>query len=377
MESNHKVLIVNNNMQMGGIQKSLLNLICAEKDNYDITLLLFSRYGELFSEIPKGIKVIYAAKPFEILGTPWSALKSNPWLAAYKLLAMTVNKLFGKQTAFRMLSIFQKKITGYTHAISFSHCTNQKVLSVCTPEFVLNCVEAEKKICYLHCDYSNSDTASEHNNQIYGQFDTIACCSRSVCDKFLDVVPVLAKKAVVARNYMDLSVIEKSAEMPHQYDSQYINLVSVARISEEKGIFRAVQAIHQASCDNVRYYIIGDGPDREMVQRYIDENHLSNQIFLLGVQLNPYRYMHNADYLLVPSYHEAAPMVFDEANMLGLRVISTDTTSAREMLTDPGDMICDILDATLFQTLAKGTGVKKPHLDNNEAHEMFVSVLGE
>lgn len=377
MVSKHKVLIVNNNMQIGGIQKSLLNLLCAEKDNYDITLLLFSQYGELFSEIPDGVKVIYAAKPFEILGTPWSALKSNPWLAVYKLLAMAVNKLFGKQTAFRTLSLFQKKVTGYTHAISFSHCTNQNALSICTPEFVLNCVEAEKKICYVHCDYSNSNTASEYNNQIYNQFDTIACCSKSVREKFLEVAPELAKKATVARNYMDLSVVDKSDEMPYNYDPQYINLVSVARISKEKGIFRAVQAIHQASSDSIRYYIIGDGPEREAIQRYIDENQLGNQIFLLGAQLNPYRYMRNADYLLVPSYHEAAPMVFDEANMLGLRIISTNTTSAWEMLTDPGDIICDTLDFTLFHSLTKSAGEKKPQRNNDAAHKMFISMLGE
>ncbi|MBO5973440.1 MAG: glycosyltransferase family 4 protein, partial [Clostridia bacterium] len=40
-----------------------------------------------------------------------------------------------------------------------------------------------------------------------------------------------------------------------------------------------------------------------------------------------------ADYLLVPSLHEAAPLVFDEAHSLGLPVISSDTLSAREMLT--------------------------------------------
>ena len=50
--------------------------------------------------------------------------------------------------------------------------------------------------------------------------------------------------------------------------------------------------------------------------------------------------MLNADYLFVPSLHEAAPMVFDEANVLGLKIISTNTTSAAEMIDEDG-IICD------------------------------------
>ena len=50
--------------------------------------------------------------------------------------------------------------------------------------------------------------------------------------------------------------------------------------------------------------------------------------------------MLQADYLLVPSRNEAAPMVFDEASVLGLKIISTDTTSAAEMVGD-GGIVCE------------------------------------
>ena len=41
-----KILIVNNNMHIGGVQKSLLNLLRSIGDSYDITLLLFFKGGE-------------------------------------------------------------------------------------------------------------------------------------------------------------------------------------------------------------------------------------------------------------------------------------------------------------------------------------------
>ena len=40
-----KILIVNNNMKIGGVQKSLCNLLWSVADQYDITLYLFAPIG--------------------------------------------------------------------------------------------------------------------------------------------------------------------------------------------------------------------------------------------------------------------------------------------------------------------------------------------
>ena len=40
-----RILIVNNNMHIGGVQKALLNLLQTLHADYDITLLLFYRGG--------------------------------------------------------------------------------------------------------------------------------------------------------------------------------------------------------------------------------------------------------------------------------------------------------------------------------------------
>ena len=135
-------------------------------------------------------------------------------------------------------------------------------------------------------------------------------------------------------------VDELAKHDPYCYDENYINLVSVARLSGEKGIDRAIEALHNSNRSNLRYYIVGDGPQRSALIDLVSRYGMGNQVFFLGEQKNPYRFMLNADYLLVPSLHEAAPMVFDEAKVLGLNVISTNTTSAIEMISD-GGIICD------------------------------------
>lgn len=53
-----------------------------------------------------------------------------------------------------------------------------------------------------------------------------------------------------------------------------------------------------------------------------------------GEQKNPYRFMKNADLLVISSKHEAAPMIIDEAAVLNLPVFSTETISAKEMIID-------------------------------------------
>ena len=50
-----KLIIVNNNMRIGGVQKSLVNLLSEIKDQYDVTLLLFSKTGEYLENIPPSV----------------------------------------------------------------------------------------------------------------------------------------------------------------------------------------------------------------------------------------------------------------------------------------------------------------------------------
>ena len=46
--------------------------------------------------------------------------------------------------------------------------------------------------------------------------------------------------------------------------------------------------------------------------------------------------MKNADLFLLTSFHEAAPMVIDEAYVLGVPTLTTRTTSSDEMVTKRG-----------------------------------------
>ena len=51
-----KIIIVNNNMKVGGVQKSLYNLLWSLDSRYDVTLLLFRAVGEYAGQLPPNVR---------------------------------------------------------------------------------------------------------------------------------------------------------------------------------------------------------------------------------------------------------------------------------------------------------------------------------
>lgn len=327
-----KILIVNNNLDMGGIQKSLVNLLKEMHGDYDITLLLFSRSGVLLKDVPSNVKTITPNKCYQLLGLTKSELRHYPVLFCLKYFLMRYTAVFSRRSAMKLLGLFQKKIEGYDVAVSYSHLPHHKYFGNGCGDFVLDKVVCQNKICLIHCDYLHSGYMTEMNNNEYSEFNKIACCSDSVRERFIYGTKISENKVYTLRNFYDFDIAKLANDEPYVYGDNCINLLSVARLSPEKGIDRAIDALYTTGRTDINYYIIGDGPQKDLLQEKIKKYRMEKQVLLLGEQYNPYRYMLNADYLLVPSLHEAAPMVFDEANILGLPIISTNTTSANEMV---------------------------------------------
>jgi glycosyltransferase involved in cell wall biosynthesis len=84
----------------------------------------------------------------------------------------------------------------------------------------------------------------------------------------------------------------------------------------------------------VNLHIVGQGISMEPLNVLCKELQIESNVVFYGGQTNPYRYMKNADFLFIPSYHEAAPLVIDEALCLGIPILSTETTSSTDMIVE-------------------------------------------
>ena len=333
--SKKRIVIVNNNLEIGGVQKALISLVKEIAEVYDITLLLFSDTGVYSNEIPQNVKVIKCNSLYKYLGISQSQCTSKKDYLIRGFLAF-LTKLFGRDFVVRLISFSQKRLPNkYDCAISFLHNGGKKSFYGGCNEFVLNKINSDLKIGFLHCDYSSCGANYKSNNKNYFKFDKIAACSEGCRNAFLNCLPELSYKTFAVHNCHNFELIkEKSAEEDIVFDEKYVNIVSVARLSKEKGINRGIIAVGEAITSglNVKYHIVGDGIELQSLKNLCKELQIEKNVIFYGNQTNPYKYMINADILLLPSFHEAAPLVIDEARSLGVPVLTTETTSSEDMV---------------------------------------------
>ena len=373
-----KILIVNNNLDMGGIQKSLVNLVKEIYKEYDITLLLFSKSGSLLQDIPEKVKIITPLKVYKILGIEKKELKKHPLLFLLKAFLVGYTKMFSRRSAMKLLGLFQKEISGYDAVISYSHLPHPKYFGNGCADFVLDKTMSNNKVCFLHCDYLNFGGKTEANNRTYMEFDKIACCSNSVRERFLLGSKIPNSKVYTVRNFYDLRLIAHQSDDAGMFDESAINVLTIARLSNEKGILRAIEALVQSNRTDIHYYIIGDGPQKEEIERLVSRYQLNRRVTMLGEQGDPYPYLRQTDWLLLPSFHEAAPMVYDEAKLMGIKVLTTNTTSAEEMIGCKYGIVCEnSLDGIVhaFVSIGKSAKSLKEDFGNEEQRKQFDELL--
>ena len=202
-------------------------------------------------------------------------------------------------------------------------------------ELILNKVEAKEKIAYIHCDYVLSGIDNPYNRSVYRSFDKVLVPNRSNYDQFVSVLPDIRHKVHIVNNFCNYDEVLSKAEIdPIEYDNTKVNIVTVARISPEKGVDRAINVFSRLKKDgySFTYHVVGGGGNYAQLCQFVADNNLEGEIFLHGYDSNPYKYIKNADLFLLPSRNEAAGLVIDEARALGVPVLSTRTIAAEETL---------------------------------------------
>jgi len=351
-----RVLFVNNNLDTGGVQRSLINLLNLASSDYDITLFLFSKCGEYENCLIPRVKVIEASPILSLLGiSQEQAKKKGLFLYGLRAILVIYTKIRNNHLPISLLVATQKKLMGYDTAISFLHNCTENILYGGCNDFVLKRVEAREKISFLHCDFKEYGGNTWQNRKMYEQFDKIAAVSEGCKKSFLEAAPKLGEKTYCVYNCNDFSDYNiKATDNPIVYAKDCLNLITVARLGSEKGILRVIKVINKLNNEGyrVRWHLVGDGPQRKEIEKMVQSLGLTDQIILYGNQKNPYRYIINADALLISSFHEAAPMVINEAKFLGVPVISTNTTSAEEMILENREgFICENSEDGLYLIL--------------------------
>ena len=120
------------------------------------------------------------------------------------------------------------------------------------------------------------------------------------------------------------------------FDLEEPVVLYVGRLSYEKDIPNLIHAFKKVQ-DQIpsKLIIVGDGPDRLMLEQLVHQHHLGRNVSFVGHQANPYPYFAQSDLFVLSSTREGLPTVLIEALAFGMKVVSTDCPSGpREILND-------------------------------------------
>lgn len=128
----------------------------------------------------------------------------------------------------------------------------------------------------------------------------------------------------VINNGIDPSEVPGQSEKENKPHETII--LSVSNLIESKGIDLNIEAISKIinKCSHLKYYIIGDGPEKRKLQSMAIELGLANIIIFLGriSHEEVLHYMMEADIFSLPSWNEGFGVVYIEAMSCGKPVVA-------------------------------------------------------
>ena len=315
-----KILFGITSLTLGGAERVLVDLANKLCEKYEITIFTIYANGELEKQLSKkvNLKTLYNKQYLE--------------LSNFERRIIPLKVLLNKK------GIYKKYIKDdFDVEISFLEGAITRLFSVKN--------ENTRKISWIHNDISlvfgnglKARIKRFIDKKVYSKYDTLVFVSKENLKNFNETYKILADvKKEVIYNYIDTNrIIEKAEEKTEtEFSKKSINLVTVARLVPQKAIDRFIE-VHSKLINeelNHEVYVIGDGPEKEKLEKSIKENNVENSFHLLGKKENPYPYIKNADYFCLLSNFEGYGMVLEEAKILGKNIIITNT-AAREAVED-------------------------------------------
>ena len=143
-----------------------------------------------------------------------------------------------------------------------------------------------------------------------------------------------SKRAVIY-NPIVVKEDKENDKLPAEVDPNKNWIVSMGRLTEQKGFDLLLQAFQQIAPQHPDWQllILGKGELHKQLEQMRDDLGLSGQVVFTGALNNPFAVLKKAQLFVMASRNEGFPMAHGEALACGLPVISTDCPSGpREMI---------------------------------------------
>lgn len=335
-----KILFVYDSMMIGGTTTALLSLMQAiDRTTYDISLLLYSRTGELYSEIPDYVHILepaYKASRFlssrkrKILRTVFNGniFRSVGSFLKYRHTPKgnfrNILMHYGMEAQVSVSRVIEERFDyaiGFMEGWAAQYVASEKI-------------KAEKKFVWIHPQYKSCYLIPEIDRKIFSRVDGIAVVSESCMEQFGEVFPEFRARTRVVPNLISEKYLwdNANAYIP-AVQKAGINFCTVSRCDiRVKGLDRLLDVFcalkAEGLCRDVRWHFIGGGSELEAFRAEIDRKDMGDVISLYGNQCNPLPFLRQMDVFLLASRYEGKPVAVTEAQILGLPCMVTNYASA-------------------------------------------------
>lgn len=325
---------------VGGAEKSSLRMMQAFiAEGWDVTLVLTVPGGNMEHLIPQAVKVKYLR----------NQQAGHAFFSARGMLA--------KLTNLSDLTFYiQQRWTQFTRQRRYRTKTYDVAVALLTgmsTAFIRNHIRATKKVLWIRNDLKGIDkngVIAANIAKVAHQIDLFICVSQTAKNSLVEAVPAINDKAHVVYNLLFPDEMKALADvcnapprMAQVADS--VKILTVCRLSDtSKAIYRMARVCQYLKNKglNFTWFVIGDGPDREELQRLIQTLDISSHLILLGRLENPFPAYKAADIVAVVSYYEGLCGIVNEAKILGKAVVAAEVSGIHEQLIhEQTGLICE------------------------------------
>lgn len=334
MPKKKKLLFVNESLTLAGGERSLVTLLSQiDPTKYEVDLQLITYGGELEELVPPYVTILPELSYPTFARSSWvnnmflsvkkgkfkyllSKLKFSLLLRRKNYNHPQIARLYW-ETASRCYEIHTKN---YDVAIAYA----QGVPTY----YVADKVVALKKIAWVNVGLKMDSQLKIYLIKHYSKFNYIVPVSDVTLADLQNKLPEFKKKMVVVRDMINYDFIRFMSEKEaSKLDRNSFTILTVARLNKmQKGYDISLNACKILKEKNIhfRWYAIGDGPYKDEMLQFIQNNKLEDYFILLGTTPNPYPYFLEANLYVQTSRHEGYGLSIAEARLLNTPVVTTN-----------------------------------------------------
>lgn len=405
MSKKRSILFVMNTMGRAGAERALIELMrILDPEKYSIFLYVLIPRGELFNEVPEYVRILNRKTDSRsVLSAGGKLFVAGQVLKSFMRQGSARKafaRMIGAKKTGNKYRDTQKNEKIMRRALADGSCglPGKFDLAIAYLEgpatwYVAEKIKSERKAAFIHTDYQLAGYTRNLDDRCYDVYDRIFAVSTDVKKKFLGIYPEYADKTKIFFNIINREYIRKRSLEPGGFTDGYkgVRILTVGRLYYMKGIDIAVEtaAILRKRGHDFKWYLVGEGEEKNNIQRMIFRLQLDRTVYLVGACDNPYPYFKQADIYVCSSRFEGKSIVIEEAQVLGLPVIATNCSGINEQIDSGQDgVITDMNPKSLadaIENLIMDSGLRKKYGDAarsrkgayQEGLNEFLNLLGE